>query len=218
MKFLLTSSGLQNSVIADALSALVGKPLSETALLFVPTAANTGTEDKGWLIENLVQFQRYNFKSIDIVDIATPAEVWKPHFLIADVVCLGGGDEKYLARVMKETQFKEFIVPLLTSKVYMGISAGSMVVGHFLPLGLSAEVFPEESFGGEEVTTMNLCDIVFIPHLNSGWFKKVRKEFLETLKDKLDRTTYAADDETALRIDGENTEVVGEGEHWLYKK
>ena len=68
MKYLLTSSGLRNDAIADALSSLLQKPLSETDILFVPTAANTDGGDKRWLIENLKDFERYNFKSIDILN------------------------------------------------------------------------------------------------------------------------------------------------------
>ena len=64
MKLLLTSLGLCNDDIASALATLAGKPLSELSILFVPTAANTEGEDKSWLIGNLVDFQKRNFKNL----------------------------------------------------------------------------------------------------------------------------------------------------------
>ncbi len=214
MKFFLTSSGLTNDALASALETLVGKPLRETSLLFVPTAGNTSVDDKNWLINNLVQFQKYQFKSIAMIDIAIPKETWAPHFANIDVVCFGGGNEKYLARVMQEQGMKDFLPQCASLKVYMGISAGSMVAGHFLAGGLTNELFPEEDYGKQEGVPMKLLDLIFVPHMNSDWFKQVRPEYLETLKPKFDRDTYATDDDTALAIDGEKIDIVGGGKSW----
>lgn len=219
MRLLLTSSGLKNEHIAKALEELVGKPLAEVSILFVPTAANPGTDDKGWVIENLKDFQKYSFKSIDIIDVALPAGVWEPHFLAADIICFGGGNEKYLSRIIKENKIREFLLPLLNTKVYMGISAGSMVAGHFLSEDLNSEIFPEEDYGGEEGTPMGLYDFTFIPHLNSEWFKHVRKEFLNNIeKTRFNVLVYATDDETAIKIDGSRLEIVGKGDYWTLDK
>ena len=38
MKFLLTSSGISNTSIHDALVGLLGKPIAESSALFIPTA------------------------------------------------------------------------------------------------------------------------------------------------------------------------------------
>ncbi len=216
MKFFLTSSGLKNDRLARALEALIGRPLSESSILFIPTAGNTSVDDQNWLVDNILELRGCGFKNISIVDIAIPRKYWEPHFKNVDVVCVGGGNEKYLARTMGEQGFKEFLLPLLSSTVYMGISAGSMVAGHFLSGGLTNELYPEEDFGAEEGTPMELLDLMFVPHMNSVWFKKVRPEFLEAMKGKFDRPTYATDDETALSIDGERIEVVGGGASWVY--
>lgn len=216
MKFLLTSSGLKNERLAKALEQLVGKPLSETSLLFIPTAGNTSVDDQNWLITNILEFRKYEFKNISIIDIAIPRTMWAPHFKNVDVVCFGGGNEKYLARIMEEQGFKEFILPLLKTKVYMGISAGSMVAGYFLLGGLTSEIFPEEDFGDEDGEPMGILDLIFIPHMNSQWFENVRIDFLESIKEKFNKTTYATDDETALAIDGVKIQIVGGGASWLH--
>jgi dipeptidase E len=58
MKFLLTSAGITNKSIEKAMIELVGKPISETSILFVPTAANTIPGDKSWLTKNIEQLQK----------------------------------------------------------------------------------------------------------------------------------------------------------------
>ncbi len=218
MKLLLTSAGLRNEDIIAALQGLVGKPFVEASFLFIPTAANLDTGDKGWLLEDIERFKKQGFKSVAVVDIAEPSlEELKPYFLEADIICFGGGNERYLARMIEEKNLKEFLVPLLDTKVYMGISAGSMVAGHFLKRGVSDAIFTEEDSGEWGGNPMELYDFAFVPHLNSTWFK-FEKDRLEGLKDKFDVTVYATDDETAIKIDGEKIEIVGKRETWVQKK
>ena len=216
MKFLLTSAGLCNDAIKNVLEALVAKPLSECKVLFVITAANTGHDDKRWLLENLNDFERAGIASLDIIDIAgLPKEVWKPHFVAADIICVGGGDERYLARVFTEQGMKAELAELLKDKVYMGISAGSMVLGMYLPPALSKEIFIEEDFGNDAGEGLELLPFAYIPHLNSSFFS-LRKERLDGMQERFACPVYATDDETALTvIDGVVTKV-GDGELLVY--
>src|SRR3989344_3170303 len=97
MKLLLTSAGITNNSIAKTLFDLVGKKSEETSVVFVPTASNVEIGDKDWLIDDLVNLQKQNFKSIDIADIsAVPEKIWRPKFETADVLFFEGGDEYYL--------------------------------------------------------------------------------------------------------------------------
>ena len=215
MKYLLTSAGITNDKIADALAALAGKPLCELSILFVPTAANTEKDDKRWLIENLTDIESQGFKLIDILDVAAVSdEIWKPRFFNADIICVGGGNEKYLASLFSKIGMKEFLTMLPDNKVYMGISAGSMVTGHFIPNELYGLVYPEENFSEPEKHEMMLQNLCFIPHLNSNFFQHVRKKSLDSLDEKFTKTVYAMDDETALAIDGNQPNFVGTGEYW----
>lgn len=218
MKYLLTSTGLTNDSIAGALEKAVGKPLSDTSVLFIPTAANTEGGDKRWLIENLLQFTNYGVGSIDILDItAVPDELWKERFQEKDVICFGGGNEKYLADVLESLNMKEFL-ETLTDKVYMGISAGSMVTGVFMPEELYPMVFPEEDFGAITKDGMNLCNFCFIPHLNSTFFTHIRKENLDEVQDAFATTVYAVDDDTALLVEEGAVTIIGDGEYALLER
>lgn len=211
MKFLLTSAGLTNEYISKALIELVDKPKEEVTFLFIPTAANLETGDKSWLEENITQFRRQGFRSVEIIDIAIePKENIKVYFESADIICFGGGNEQYLAKVMEDVNIKEY----LKDQVYVGISAGSMVAGKFIGQELMKSVYPEEIY--EQLgQPLSLVDICFIPHLNSEWFTRVRKENLERLKPSFKNVVYSTDDETALRIEGGEISIVGKGEYWV---
>jgi dipeptidase E len=216
MKFLLTSAGIKNNAIAQALSDLVGKPLTETSLLFIITPSISDPGDKQWIISNLVDFQKYNFKSIDIIDIAgLPEEKWKKRFEEADVICFGGGNEIYLAEVLERVRMKEYLTFLSEDKVYMGISAGSMVAGLFLTNELYPQIFTEEDFGKVTTPPMELYNFCFIPHLNSSFFK-FKKDRLESLKDIFTMNVYSTDDETALVVDKDKVEIIGAGDYWIH--
>lgn len=219
MKLLLTSSGISNEAIAKALSGLAGRPLSELSIIHIPTAANSWGDDKGWVIDDLVKLQKQHFKSIDILDVAAvPPEVWKPRLMTADIISVGGGDEQYLAKVFREIGMKEFLLSVPDTKVYMGTSAGSMVAGRYLPYEVLKIIYPEEDFGDLLESPMEFYDFLFIPHLNSEWFTHVTEDNLDKLKDKFEYSAYATDDETAIKIDGANVEIVGKGNHWKYSK
>lgn len=218
MKFLLTSSGISNTSIEKALFELLGKPASETRVVFVPTAANQIADDKSWLAQNYNDFLKLGLKSFDIVDIAAVSqENWLARFKSADVLCFGGGDEQYLAKMMRETGLTEVLPELLQSKVYVGISAGSMVVGKLLPRELTEQLWPEESFEGNE-GGMGLYDFSILPHLNSDYFAHLRAPLIQSMKEQFPRTVYALDDQSALKITDQEIEMVSEGEYLKIEK
>ncbi len=96
MKLLLTSAGLTNKTIVNSLIHLAKKPIKQLNLAFVPTAANVEEDDKGWLIDDLVNCRKLGFNQIDIVDIsAVPKDVWLPRLNQADVLLFGEGAEQF---------------------------------------------------------------------------------------------------------------------------
>jgi len=215
MKFLLTSAGIKNDAIAEALAGLVGRPLTELSIIHIPTAANSGSDDKSWMIDNLVELQKRDFKSIDILDVAAvEAELWQPRLRAADIISVGGGDEQYIAKVFRKIGMKDFLLSLPDTKVYMGMSAGSMVTGHYVPYEVLRMVYPEESFEDLNEKPLGLCELTFIPHLNSKWFSHVNKDNLEKFRSQFEHVTYATDDETALAVVEGSVRVVGAGDYW----
>ena len=220
MKFLLTSSGLTNKAITDALLDLVGKPAGEVSVAFIPTAANIEEGDKWWLIEDLVNLKKQGFKSLDIVDIsALPREFWQSRLEASDVLFFSGGDSLHLMHWLKKSGLAELLPDLLKSRVYAGISAGSMVTGSIAQRRLK-ELYPDENPARYPNIDKGLgfFNFHFRPHLNSPHFPRVRREVLEGLAKELKEPTYALDDQCALKIVDGKIEVVGGGEYFILNK
>jgi dipeptidase E len=215
MRLLLTSAGLRNDALASELKKLVGQKLKDTSIIHIPTAANTELGDKRWVLDDLNNLARYNFKSIDILDIrAVTKEVAYARMSDADVISFGGGNEQYLAKVFAEYEMSTFLKDALLTRVYMGTSAGSMVLGEYLSPYEQNIVYPEEDFHTELHKPLRFYNFAFIPHLNSEWFTHVRIDVLDSIKNTLHSPAYATDDETALSVVDGVVSVVGTGAHW----
>jgi len=214
MKLLLTSGGLTNESISKALFDLVGKKPEDTNLVFIPTAANVEVGDKGWIIDDLVNFKKQNFKSIDIVDIsAIEQKLWQPRLEAADIIFFGGGNVFHLMEWINKSGLVSILSELLKTRVYAGLSAGSMVTSKDLALNLSKIIYGEDLDKTENMKALGFVDFYFFPHLNSPWFKKVRKKnIIKEAYGKMTEKIYALDDKSALKVVDGKIEVISEGE------
>jgi dipeptidase E len=214
MKLLLTSNGFVNKSIAKALLELAGKPFSELKLAFVPTAANVVKEDKSWLINDLINCKNLGFAFIDIVDIsAVPRDVWEPRLNDVDVLLFGGGNTFHLMYWIEKSGLKDVLRKMLDGKVYVGISAGSMVTAPKLSTSTSVRFYSQEigEYKGEK--GLGLVNFHIRPHLNSPHFPKLRKELLENMAKGLKEPMYAIDDQTAIKVENSSIEIITEGEY-----
>src|SRR3989344_2541480 len=215
MKLLLTSNGLSNKSIAKALVDLVGKPAKETSLAFIPTAMNAGGGDKGWFIDDLSNIKKQNFKNIDIVDIsALPKKIWLPRIEAADVLFFSGGNTSHLMRWLKESGLAKLLPELLKTRVYAGISAGSIVTNPTLTLSSKdKKIYYEEKFGYKNEKALGFVDFYIRPHFNSPYFPQARKEYLEKVAKDIPDIIYALDDNSALKVVDGKVEIISEGEY-----
>lgn len=214
MKLLLTSSGFTNDSIRQAFLAMCDKPVGDMKLAFIPTAANVVEGDKEWLIDDLDNCRKLGFSEIDIVDFsAIPKAMWLPRLQSADAFLFGGGNTFHLMYCLERFGLKEELPSLLTSRIYVGISAGSMVTTNSLILSQSAKLYTEYS-GKLKNDDQGLGFVKFHirPHLNSEWFPSVRIPVLEKLAEKIPDPIYALDDNSAVSVIDEKIEVVSEGE------
>jgi len=215
MKLLLTSNGLSNESISRALFELVGKPASETTIVFIPTAVNVTRGDKGWFINDLYNIKKQGCKFIDIVDIsALPKEIWLPKLEKGDVLFFSGGNTVYLMHWLEESGLAELLPELLKTRVYAGISAGSIVTNPNLAgSNDDKKKYCEENFGYRSEAALNLVDFYIKPHFNSPSHPTSRKEIIEKLAAETGKTVYALDDESALKVIDGNVEIISEGEY-----
>lgn len=216
MKLLLTSGGLTNKSISDALFELVGKKPEETSLVFIPTASNVEKGDKDWLIDDLKNIQKQGFKQIEIADIsAVPKEIWLPKFEEADVLFFEGGNTYHLMREMNRVGLTEILPELLKAKVYVGVSAGSMVTCPDLQLTTSKIVYGEDLDEIENMKALGLVDFYVLPHLNNPYFENLRKDnqrIQESLKNTSQKVLIL-DDNSAVKVLDGKMEIISEGEY-----
>lgn len=220
MKLLLTSNGISNDSIAKALFDLVGKSAAETTIAFIPTAMNVEKGDKDWFIDDLINIKKQDVASIDIVDIsALPKEIWLPRLEAVDVLFFSGGNTNHLMRWIKESGLEKLLPKLLESKVWVGISAGSMVTSPTLFLSSKDDkIYYEETFGYKNEEALGLIDFYIRPHFNSPGFPHANKEYLEEVVKDTPAKIYGLDDNSAVKVIDGYIEVVSEGEWEVFNK
>lgn len=216
MKLLLTSGGITNGSIAKALFNLVGKKPEDTSLVFIPTASNVGKGDKDWFIDDLINLKKQNFKCIDIADIsAVDKKIWGPKFEEADILFFEGGNSYHLMEWINKSGLTTLLPDLLKTKVYVGVSAGSMVTNPDLALKISQLVYEEDFDRTEDMIGLNLVDFYFLPHLNSPYFKKLREADIREATKGMKKKIYAIDDNSAIKVIDEKIEIISEGKWFV---
>ncbi len=220
MKLLLTSNGLSNQSIAKALFEMVGKPAAETTIAFIPTAVNVGRSDKGWFVNDLNNLDKQGLKCLDIVDIsALPKNIWLPRLEAADVLFFSGGNTYHLMRWLDESGLSELLPELLKTRVYAGISAGSIVTNPSLALSSKdKKIYYEEQFGYNNDKGLGFVDFYFRPHFNSPSFPHASKEYLESIAKDIPGVIYALDNESAVSFVDGKIEIISEGEYLILNK
>lgn len=217
MKLLLTSNGLCNDSISNAFFELVGKDPGDTIVTFIPTASNVVNITKTWFVNDLTNITKHNIKKLNIADIsAIPEKIWLPQFEEADVLFFSGGNSTHLMYHLQESGLQKMLPDLLKTKVYTGISAGSIVATP--SLALSSDNRKEEYkelFRLSMEEALGLVNFHVRPHLNSEYFPDVRKDVVAERAKIVPEPVYAIDDETAIKVDGDKIEIISEGEYHI---
>jgi dipeptidase E len=223
VKFLLTSNGVTNDSIRQALVDLLGKPIEESSALFVPTAvysfeggpamaygAITGTAEP--------PLCQLGWKSLGVLELsALPSvrrENWVDKLRATDALLVWGGDVMFLTYWMRESGLAE-LLPSLADTIYVGVSAGSIVVTPFnCDAAFNQErVPPGHERGREGDRALGLVDFTLHPHLDRAgeMFEDASMDNIAAEAVGLPFPMYAIDDNTAIKVVDGNVEVVSEG-------
>jgi dipeptidase E len=217
MRFLLTSAGIKNASIRDALVGLLGKPIAEASALCIPTASYghpMAGPGRAW---NFISGQEprcpmveLGWKSMGVLELtALPSlkkELWVRWVLETDVLLVNGGDTLYLCHWMRQSGLAD-LLPSLRA-VYVGLSAGSMVMAP--NIGEEFVVWRPPT-GGDE--TLGVVDFAIFPHLDHPDLPDNSMAHAERWAAGMRVPAYAIDDETAIRVVDGAADVVSEG-HW----
>lgn len=212
MKLLLTSGGLMNNSIIAALKDLTQKPFNQLNLAFVPTASNMVEGDKSWFIKDLEICKKLGLKTIDLVDIsALPKEIWQKRLEATDILFVEGGNTFHLRYWLDKSGLTELLPELLKTKVYIGVSAGSIVMGKSLLLSDSEKEILKSI--GEDIIEngLGMVNFLVVPHINSKDTPELTFENIEKSAKKTTFPVYALDDDSAIKVVDTTVEVISEG-------
>jgi dipeptidase E len=215
MEFLLTSAGIKNPSIHDALVDLLGKPIAECNALCIPTASYAlGGPGAAWRFisgrEARTPMCELGWKSLGVLELtALPSldeEDWVPVVQETDVLLVNGGDARYLGYWMRQSGRADLLSSLRA--LYVGLSGGSLVM---TPSIGEDFVHWKAPSGGDE--TLGLVDFSIFPHLDHEEMPENSMADAERWAAGMTSKAYAIDDQSAIKVTDGVVEVVSEG-HW----
>ncbi|MFT2719611.1 Type 1 glutamine amidotransferase-like domain-containing protein [Deinococcus sp. A31D244] len=216
MKLLLTSGGVTNASIHAALVDMLGKPISECRALCIPTAQHGHpwcTPESAWRFisgQPPSYMTGLGWQSVGVLELLAlphvPRDRWEAWVRAADVLLVDGGDAAFLAHWLRQSGLAD-LLPALTDTVWVGVSAGSMV----LTPRIGQQFLSWPGADGDD-RGMGLVDFSIFPHLNYPDFPTNRMSDAEAWAAQIGGPAYALDDQSALRVVDGVTEVISEGE------
>ena len=208
MKFVLCSEGFHTQNTVEACVKLVGKPQDQISIGIINEAFAVEEGDKRWVLDNLNSVTNNFSAEIDIVDLlALSIEEVEKRLANKDVIFVVGGDTDYLMSVYQKTGFDKLLPKLLETKVYVGSSAGSMVVGKRINAAAYRLIYGEDSKWNVD-QYVGLVDLSVMPHLDSPHFPN-RKESLLQAVGSFEGKVYGLRDDSAVVIDGDDVSTIG---------
>ncbi|HEX5849063.1 MAG TPA: Type 1 glutamine amidotransferase-like domain-containing protein [Rubrobacter sp.] len=222
MRLLLTSAGVKNASIHEALGEMLARPIAEAHALCIPTGMYghpmVGPGPGVWRFisgqEPETPMCGLGWHSLGVLELtALPSideELWVPKVREADVLLVAGGDALYLCHWMRESGLVD-LLPSLHETVWVGLSAGSMVM---TPRIGEDFVGWKPPAGGDD--TLGLVDFSIFPHLDHEMLPENTMAGAERWAADIGGPAYAIDDETAIKVVDGSAEVVSEGNWRLF--
>ena len=217
MKLLLTSAGVQNPSIHNALIDLLGRPIADCNALCIPTGgygSSYGSPAGIWRFVSGKSAQPMcdlGWKSVGVLELtALPSigeERWVPWVRDTDVLLVNGGDAIYLAHWMRQSGLAA-LLPSLPDKLWLGFSAGSMVLTPRIGEDFMGWKPPA---GGDEA--LGVVDFSIFPHVDHPSLPDNTMAAAEKWAAEIAGPAYAIDDDTAIQVVDGAVDVISEG-HW----
>jgi dipeptidase E len=128
----------------------------------------------------------------------------------ADALLVGGGDCQYLCYWMQQSGLTRMLPLLLQKFVYVGLSAGSMIMTRF------GTTYGNHTLPADSDKCLGIVGFAIHPHLDHEWFPQNSLANLERLAGTIPFPSYAIDDNTAIKVIDDRVEVISEGNWKLF--
>ncbi len=204
---LLTSAGM---AMKDEIVKLLQKPAYDITVAFISTAAKPEEDleylKKDWTI--MKEEMGFNVQEIDI-EGKKEAEVMKL-LELKDIIFVEGGNTFYLLKAMRACNFGKIMKKLLKhGKVYIGVSAGSIVAGKTIKTADKFGTGNRERFGVKNLKGLGLVNFDIFPHYTPEHAEIIKKKLpWKWQRKKLKIIT----DEQAILVQGKDIALIGRGD------
>ena len=221
MRFLLTSAGITNTTIDNALVDLLGKPIGESSALCI----STGLQPFRGAPSHVYRFItgsapgpmcELGWKSLGVLELTAlhsiKEEHWIPEVQEIDALLVWGGSPLYLCYWMRQSGLADLLPSLRPETVYVGTSGGAMV---------ATPDFGGETYDDSDPLTgsdraLGLVDFSVFPHLEREDMPDTSLANIERWAAGIRVPAYAIDDQTAIKVTDGAVEVVSEGRWKLF--
>lgn len=207
MKLLLTSAGITNNSIANSLEKLVGFGRAKIKIGLIPTAMNAEEGNKDWFISELNDLNKHGFNWVDVVDFSADDTPWQKRLEQVDVVFVNGGNTFHLLNQIRKHKFDSWLLKALETKVYLGVSAGSIVVAPTIKIA-SCEPADENVPKITDFTGLKLVNFEISPHTPEVVSYKTITKYAKLTSHPI----YALDNNSAVEVVDGKIEIISEGE------
>jgi len=151
------------------------------------------------------------WKSVGLLELtALPTmnkDRWMSWVRAADVLLVDGGDAAYLCHWMRQSGMMD-LLPSLSDLVWVGVSAGSMVMTPRIGDYFVSWRLPT---GGDGDRTLGIVNFSIFPHLGHEMMPDNTMANAERWAAEIAGPAYAIDDETAIKVVDGTVEVISEG-------
>jgi len=220
MRFLLTSAGITNTSIANALVDLLDKPIGESSALCIPTGLQPFPGGRSHVYKFISgsapsPMCELGWKSLGVLELtALPSikeEDWVPEVEEVDALLVWGGSPLYLCYWMRQSGLADRLPSLRPETVYVGTSGGAMVATP----DFGGETYDDSDPLTSSDRALGLVDFSVYPHLEREDMPDTSLANIEQWAAGLSVPAYAIDDQTAIRVTDGAVDVVSEG-HWKW--
>lgn len=189
---------LKNNYIARRLIELSG--IEKPRILFFPTAALD--------IKRAISSFKKEFDGIsylfDFVDLKTePRNDILTKISLADIYYFSGGNTRELMSFLSKSGYDKLLIDLAKSnKIIAGVSAGAILWTKFGLTDTEAYNDHDNYYNYNKISGLGILDFAFCPHFNLG----DRILYFKQMLCNVDKA-YALDEDTAIYINGDNTQI-----------
>lgn len=203
-KLLLTSAGLEQGMIRDFFVKQFDRVDNKKACLI--TSARTAEED-AYIEASKREFVNLGI-SVEVVNVSQDINVSNlPEY---DIYYSCGGNTFYILDRMRKTGMDKVLIQAITDgKLYIGVSAGSMLVGP--DISLSDAYGDDESdandVGLQDLSGFGSVPCFIMPHYIEQ-YEQVAREFQKKIPQ--DQSVFGLTDAQALFVTDNETLLIGE--------